>query len=292
MGKDTQKPKPCLFCSNRRNSDEHIFAVWVNETLGVDRTHPQAHRTWSYEQSPADPLTFQGSVKVRHGPVGSRRDRSICKKCNNGWMSALEADVGSFARPMLVGESVVLDEHQRAVLATWLEKTAIIWERVDRKKPVSTSAQREQLRLTRQALWTTEIWVGLNSGPDLTAMDNYGVAAGIMLRRSELARLRPNFRLTLLTIGRLLALVCFRTGPEVSVQHRAQAPEFQRRLLPLWPTTGRSLAWPPAGPIEVQSYGVLLNRDQLHDGQPVIDRSMPGPDPGCASRRGIGMERD
>lgn len=54
---------------------------------------------------------------------------SVCKQCNNGWMSILERKAKPILAPLILGEKRTLSETEQELVATWTIKTAICLQR-------------------------------------------------------------------------------------------------------------------------------------------------------------------
>jgi hypothetical protein len=108
---------PCIFCGSAGPlTREHVFPRWLRELfpdLGeadylrrlVTFTTDQSH------QRPGRPF----DVVVR----------DVCADCNNGWMSALEAQAKPVLTPMLRDEPKTLTVIEQHLVATWATKTML-----------------------------------------------------------------------------------------------------------------------------------------------------------------------
>ncbi len=108
----------CWMCARSSGesvpSKEHIF--------------PQ----WSFKYFTDEQLRFEPfRLSLRHGAAADKRgpmpaqtmvESRVCKVCNNGWMSQLEAA----AEPLIFGQDRNLDEGQVETLSRWFAKTSAV----------------------------------------------------------------------------------------------------------------------------------------------------------------------
>lgn len=110
----------CLACGNTSApaSREHVFSKWLLKEFGPDASLALLRRH-------GDGTNEQVRTRIR---LDSFKLKRICKCCNEGWMSQLEAS----AKPLIL--EVIRDirtleslaEDERHTLARWAGKTAIV----------------------------------------------------------------------------------------------------------------------------------------------------------------------
>ena len=107
----------CAFCGQiRRATKEHVYPRWLREGIwatgpatltrtkaSVRRTHPITGLTWI----------------LRH---------SICRECNNGWMSGLEDVLRDYLLPALRGQPIILTVETQRLVAAWAVEKALLFE--------------------------------------------------------------------------------------------------------------------------------------------------------------------
>jgi hypothetical protein len=92
-------------------SKEHLWPQWARKTLEDDLREQRvshslhddtgdAYETW-------DAAVFSSTLK------------RVCVRCNNTWMSRLEARAQPHAEPLLLGESRTLDRNAQIAIAMW-----------------------------------------------------------------------------------------------------------------------------------------------------------------------------
>jgi len=116
--------KKCIFCKNiRKLSKEHIIPRWLLEELGLlEKDVVMEHSSF-----------FGISLSRRTHSFKSFTNAMICEKCNNGWMSKLEASVKGLIIKLMnldftghEGEIIQSLIKNYAILAKWAFKTAIV----------------------------------------------------------------------------------------------------------------------------------------------------------------------
>ena len=114
----------CLFCGGSPLTREHIFPKWLTKFFETET--PGAYFTTEIISSKGDSIGgwetsgINDTVKV------------VCKNCNKGWMSDLEASAKSILSDMFRGTNPLsFDYAQSNILARWAYKTAIIIDKFD-----------------------------------------------------------------------------------------------------------------------------------------------------------------
>jgi hypothetical protein len=105
----TRHVRQCIFCDNKADSKEHLWAEWVlkrfSENVGLYST-------------------IDG-VETYHPDQRAVRVKCVCESCNEVWMKNLEDDVLPTISLLIQDVSLQLDEDQQAVVARWSIKT--VW---------------------------------------------------------------------------------------------------------------------------------------------------------------------
>jgi hypothetical protein len=116
--------KQCLFCSTQLKKDnrakEHVIPLWILRRLNATGEMISG-RNWTY---PNEPMKI---IDERQQIASSLVFGDICKSCNCGWMSVLEADVTPLIEALWEVETpTILTNEQCHTLARWFFKTACI----------------------------------------------------------------------------------------------------------------------------------------------------------------------
>lgn len=111
----------CIFCRNDRTlSAEHVFAEWIRPYLTDEEgEHGTHHRVTIRAGEPDEAGRYRG-------PPANWTVRSVCKECNNGWMSQLESEAKPYLLSMINGHHRTYYARGQELIATWLVKTALV----------------------------------------------------------------------------------------------------------------------------------------------------------------------
>lgn len=231
----------CLFCSAEgKLSREHLWPVWAvgtyDQGLGPSVSHSlhegggPAHRQWG-------------------APVFSATLKRVCARCNNGWMSKLEARARPHAAPLLKGETRVLGREAQRAIALWAYLKALLFIQVgdDDMKEAMAPAYKTFFDIQGEDLLPlhTSIFVAHHIGP------REGQYQHRLLGEGPDA---PRLFVQTLTMRRLTVQVVKNyviRAPVEPERHPAVANVGHR----IWPV-GPSFTWPP-GP-GLDDHGLTL----------------------------------
>jgi hypothetical protein len=107
--------KPCVFCGKEGVpfAKEDILAKWLTKDF---------RKSWATITNIKTGHRFKARGQV--GLVS----RTVCKSCNNGWMSDLEHDTQPILKPLIFGQAKTLSEDDQLILTSWLMKTSMMLE--------------------------------------------------------------------------------------------------------------------------------------------------------------------
>lgn len=142
---------------------------------------------FDYKRGDHAPLApHRASSSLKHepdrewtAPSFTSEAKVVCKDCNEGWMNDLEAAAKPILAPMLRGKRVVLDTDAQAIVARWLTKTAMVFQRTTPRRPVPERHTR-YLYDHRRPPPSCQVWIGARTAED------GGILSGI-----QSARLKP-----------------------------------------------------------------------------------------------------
>ena len=138
----------CLLSEGRGKSNEHIIPKWMQEHYGLKK------RKIAY--TPLESLDLPVSMQLtppakrhpqRHHNFGKLLLGSVCKKCNDGWMSQIESAAKNELIELIDGKDI--NENSLSV-ARWAIKTAYIMTAAT-DPPVGRVPQRHMFHLKRNA---------------------------------------------------------------------------------------------------------------------------------------------
>jgi hypothetical protein len=107
-------PRKCIFCERGNLSKEHFWPEWA-----ADHLRDSSARKETLE------ITSKGAAEQtqtvsRPGSLKHKKLRLVCQLCNNEWMSVIENDAKRVVLPMLLGQSLFLEENAQRLLARWI----------------------------------------------------------------------------------------------------------------------------------------------------------------------------
>lgn len=112
--------KQCAFCNqhltNDNRSKEHVIPRWLLDFLKI-----------SEEIIEPTHFSHDGTINSkRHHTVERLVAGQVCRDCNGGWMSQLEQEAIPILKPLITGESVIvnLSDKERQIIGRWAAKTA------------------------------------------------------------------------------------------------------------------------------------------------------------------------
>lgn len=176
--------------------------------------------------------------------------RTVCKNCNNGWMSELESESMPLLGSMLEDVALGLDTSHQTLAAAWATKTAVVLDSIKRRDRFYTESECNNLRTARDIPLGTKIWVGRYFGRSLhagggtvryDAPGTAGVAQGSVVT---------------LLVGHLIFQVFtmrIRAGYGASITIPSNSGKWEQLLNPIWPANPGNVTWPP--PLYFSNYG-------------------------------------
>ncbi|GAA0705230.1 hypothetical protein GCM10010193_70360 [Kitasatospora atroaurantiaca] len=162
------KPKKlCIFCGQASPiSQEHLWSEWIaghttaRSPLRTTQEHGFTHRAPGTVT--VDPATTRHSKQ----PLLNLRVREVCRSCNTGWMSRLDAHVKPIILGMMRSEPCLLDPLQATDLATWTVMKSFVNEFAGRPgddptpRPASTPEMRRYVMEHQTPPPLSLVWAG------------------------------------------------------------------------------------------------------------------------------------
>ena len=178
--------------------------------------------------------------------------KTVCNPCNNGWMSALEAECIPLIGSMMQGVTVPLSEDQQRLVAVWATKTAMMMDSIKGReagKRFYTRAECEQLRAERVIPDDTRIWLGQYIGDG--TLGGFGTDFTVVAAELGMQRVARGMANTIV-VGRLvLQIVTIHRHPEHLHRNisdvQPKPGDWQDLLVPICPSS-RTVEWPPKHP--------------------------------------------
>jgi hypothetical protein len=218
----------CIFCENPARTREHLWPLWIHEKRDFGPIKVQRSR--SQEIIIPDP---------------KQKVRTVCKKCNNEWMSDLENENKHVVGCMFDDISIPLHVPQQQLVSVWAVKTAMVFD-TTRSRATGirffTKGECVAMQTSRSLPDRTRVWVGRvasshlhASGTDFLsiASDGNPAAQGNVIT---------------ITTGHFVAQIVvqhFFPGHENLRDTGPKPGAWDRKLIPIWPTQRDWVTWPP-----------------------------------------------
>jgi len=225
-------PGRCIFCHGFGLSKEHLFSDWLRELF--PRAADDTHSVGEKDETP-------WRLTQHQGHSGTKKFRSVCKKCNNEWMSGVDDAAKQVAVPLIRGEhSTVTRDIQRA-LALWFAKTAVIADYRKPKRSLVPQAQRAHLMNNKEPPAEWEIWIASYEGTDYRdlALHHNSGRLDFTPVRGPGEQFKGYVATTFVGMGKLAALVIADDLPMIDFNIGTLA-QIARRV---WPVSD-SFDWP------------------------------------------------
>ncbi len=221
----------CIFCGARANSREDVWPRWI-----LQRFRPPVSGVFGHVGGDAYGDPGRSTVRLR----------CVCGDCNTGWMSRLEEECIPVLSSMAQDVAMPLDMEQRALVAAWAVKTAMVWEffaPVD-TAPYYLGSERAAMRVDRTIPDNTDVWLARYGGEPMLfsrcaeATDDVTCPGG-----------DPGLRgwKTEIVFGRLaIQVLSLRSAV---IEARLEAPPlpgpWDHCCVAIWRPQGRTCDWPP-----------------------------------------------
>jgi hypothetical protein len=222
-------PPDCLFCDNPAGSWEHLWAAWIHERKDF---------------GPLKVTIGNSPQEIRDDP--EQRIDTVCAKCNNGWMSAIENKNKPVIACMFEDLTIPLDCQQQTLLSNWAVKTAMV---LDSMKNTESNPRfylkfdyvtfRERRIIPNRVC----VWIGRYSVSGLGA---YGTDVAIAF--PDQAKIGIGTATTIVTGHLAVQVFAMRLKPEHSqnkLEIQPKAGDWDNMLVPIWPIARESVTWPP-----------------------------------------------
>jgi|SRR5579863_3023712 len=230
--------RECLFCTNQADSREHLFPKWA-----IKDAKPKLPYRWAIGNRQAISIANPNATV-----------KSVCEKCNHGWMSCLEDASKKIIRPVSNDVSIWLSDKDQKLIARWAIKTAIVFESAtdSERKRCFPKPEREALRVDLDLPACTTVWIGRYNHLGLVALcDDF--RANI----KEVPHICNGCVVTFLLNHLVMQIIRFNIPSEYQDRAFAINTEpgpWNKSLIQIWPTEGTRM-WPP--PLSFSAKGTL-----------------------------------
>ncbi len=224
----------CIFCDNESGSEEHLWPAWMHRLVKFGPIRVQ-------EGSRPEVIEDDPEKKIN----------TVCRKCNNTWMSQLEGKNIPSLKPMLQNIPITIDPGRQRLLTEWAVKTAMVQDsikpRIDNEN-FYTRAERAATRLNHQIPDRTRIWIGALTEVHLGAFGtDFTIVGG-----DGKTRVGTGIVNTIVAGHFVVQVITERIVPEYA---HLDIPAIQPRpgnwddkLIEIYPKTQKKVEWPPKKP--------------------------------------------
>lgn len=219
----------CIFCDNPAGSWEHLWAAWIHKRKDF---------------GPLKVTIGNSPQEIRDDP--EQKVNTVCTRCNNGWMSAMENKSKPIIGCMFDDLTIPLDRQQQTLLSNWAVKTAMVLDSM--KNPQSNprfylKSDCVIFRERRIIPDRVRIWIGQYS---MSALGAYGTDVAVVFPDQSKVGIGTA---TTIVIGHLAVQVfAMRLKPEhgdKEFEVQPKAGDWDNMVVPTWPITRESVTWPP-----------------------------------------------
>jgi hypothetical protein len=224
--------QPCIFCDNSAGNREHLWPQWI-----LDRKSFGPFRL----KRPGAPEVILNNTELTV--------KSVCEKCNNGWMSALEGDAKPLLEQMFDDKPLALDLHRQRIIATWITKMAFLFDSTKGRNATNVFYEKSEGTAFKEHLLIpqfTLIWIGRLSeehrsadGADFTLLseeDRIGEGTSLTLANEHFVAQIAGVRLK----------VTPTIPTELNIEPKPG--NWNNQLIQIWPPDNTVVDWPPPIP--------------------------------------------
>jgi hypothetical protein len=186
----------------------------------------------------------------------------VCKTCNEGWMSTLEAMTKPILGPMVQATHVTLAAGEQNILATWAHKTAMVFDLITRSGGSAFYRDEERHALMCNGLANlnrTFVWLGqLDVHYEASTID-YRMFVKVTSRGTQ--RDAEAYCSTISVGTCVLQVLTLRGLDDVG---RLRPPfalaQWSPSTVAVWPVVSSSLDWPPSTVMDAQTHSRFIDR--------------------------------
>ena len=228
----------CAFCgSDAPLTKEDAWPRWLNRAL------PKLPPGTAIDLSLDGSAVSRASRRTVTG-YNTARVPGFCKNCNNGWMSQLEQAACPLLLPMIQGEYTKLTTAEQAVVASWVTKTALVFDqRAKHRRPLVSADILTEFGAHRRPIPGSRVLLAQYGSNDWTLNHFVGGLPAVYADGTE----KVVVAIVTLSLGKLvMQLICPTTPDEVRTTKLLERDDstFAVQLVPA-PAKDRTVKWPP-----------------------------------------------
>ncbi len=230
--------RTCAFClrNDSRPSREDVFAKWI----GKEFPGP----VWSAFDYPSNELRFKDK---NVGLICKK----VCERCNNTWMSKLEAQVKPILLPLIHAKRTTLSTDDQLLIARWFIKTVNTYDlaATRRRECFFTADERHSLMSTLSLPEDSGVFIAQYRGTigKIIALESHMAPTKETLSKDYHHLLDTHGYAGTFVIGHVaLQVFAFRRGKHLIGKRLGFAlPETWDRAAPQIVPSSGPLKWPP-----------------------------------------------
>lgn len=237
---NNQKRANCVFCNNPGVTKQHMWPDWLKKIIPREgNKHSQntiltkliSHKT----------VFVQPDIKFKRGPIGARKIRNVCGKCNSGWMSRLEESARLALTSIVLCEEKILTEKELLSIASWSAMTSIVAEYTDPKTQSIPEEDRRTIMNHGIPPSNWHIWLGNYNGEKWKQRYRHlGMACAIKAPIIP-SNISCNTQSSTFVVGSLFLYTFCSKIPSIVPAFSA---DIEEKLLKIWPTVPSESGWP------------------------------------------------
>jgi hypothetical protein len=249
--------KRCAFCIGKANSKEHMWPEWAKEHLPNDG---EWYRPLFYQTK--GKITTKGKPsKIRQNGLRNLTVRTVCRSCNNSWMSKVEERSKPIISKLMLGENHSISHADRRQLREWLFLKACVFDQSRGFNWVISKTDRVSFMNTLRIPNDFQCWIAhCGISPFDLALNKYAASIPRGFRQGGLS----DYNLMTFTIG-IGKLYCFCLVDKVPFMFSRRWNFLAPPLYSLEKHTGE-IKWPTKQMPTQMAFSVMNEASVMYEG--------------------------
>lgn len=174
-----KKQRTCIFCGKEGNiTKEHFWPEWLGQHF--PKSCEDRHISEIHESEAKSPKRIIKKYD-RQGHVITKKMRVVCRECNNGWMSNLEAKVKPIISALLIGHDTRINKEQIFDLSLWATVKTIVGEHAEGHMALTPSADRYLVYKNYKIPDYFRIFLGVHSSESKAAYSRHSTTFSLTM---------------------------------------------------------------------------------------------------------------
>lgn len=216
-------PDGCIFCGSTPLTREHLWPDWLRRDAGI------AERFKYRIEEDADGVEARDVTFM--SPPFTQTVRTVCSRCNGGWMSAIERDAKPILLDLIYARGRTLDPDDQRRLATWAFLKACVFDALHPNDLSVPAVHRQRLyTYTKPPATGAAIWLGTYEALEVGHYAHQALKVG----RDDLPDpVEPTIYIATITAGALILQVAGSLLPDVAFDGLRLPSELH--VAKIWP---------------------------------------------------------